>query len=288
MRHTETRKRRRVANANGGSREDARRAIKLDGDYVAIFGYAFEWTTSWQGVRASDASACARWVHAHMSPVPPAITPLDALEVELFLLGAGRRAPTHSRVVTLVRALADAGARSPSARPSRRRRPQRRQIAAAQLAAASAELHARGSRDGDRVPLELAIVGLRLRQHPRGTRDVLHCSATLWRGAGLQLGSLDEKISELPGVGPSWYHSPMLRTKKNKARRPIKGRAAGSSARPNGNVVVLTRADVEARADAVALGLGMGRKAAFRMLDQGKLRGTVAEMRLAPLRFLLE
>jgi hypothetical protein len=80
----------------------------------------------------------------------------------------------------------------------------------------------------------------------------------------------------------------MQRPKKNKARRPIKGRAAGSSARPNGNVVVLTRADVEARADAVALDLGMGRRAAFRMLDQGKLRGTVAEMRLAPLRFLLK
>jgi hypothetical protein len=56
----------------------------------------------------------------------------------------------------------------------------------------------------------------------------------------------------------------------------------------NGNVVEYTRAGIEARADAVARDLGVNRETAFRMLDRGELRGTVAEMRLAPLRFLLD
>jgi hypothetical protein len=58
--------------------------------------------------------------------------------------------------------------------------------------------------------------------------------------------------------------------------------------RADGSVVVFTRAGIEARADAVAKGLGVDRKKAFQMLDAGKLRGTVAEMRLSPLRFLLD
>ena len=60
---------------------------------------------------------------------------------------------------------------------------------------------------------------------------------------------------------------------------------AGSS---NGNVVVHTRLGIEARADAVARSLKVSRKVAFQMLDRGELRGTVAEMQLAPLRFLLD
>jgi hypothetical protein len=55
-----------------------------------------------------------------------------------------------------------------------------------------------------------------------------------------------------------------------------------------GNVVVHTRASIEAWADAVARDLGVDRKAAFKMLDRGQLRGTIAEMQLAPLRFLLD
>jgi hypothetical protein len=78
----------------------------------------------------------------------------------------------------------------------------------------------------------------------------------------------------------------MPTTKKTRAKRSIKRTAVVPKA--NGSVVVFTRAGIEARADAVAKDLGVNREKAFRMLDQGKLRGTVAEMRLAPLRFLLD
>lgn len=54
-----------------------------------------------------------------------------------------------------------------------------------------------------------------------------------------------------------------------------------------GNVVTYTRAGILARADAAARDLGVSRQAVFKMLDRGELHGTVAEMRLAPLRFLL-
>lgn len=57
----------------------------------------------------------------------------------------------------------------------------------------------------------------------------------------------------------------------------------------SGNVVVHTRSSMLARANAVARDLlGVNRKEAFRMLGRGELRGTLAEMQLAPLRFLLE
>jgi hypothetical protein len=78
----------------------------------------------------------------------------------------------------------------------------------------------------------------------------------------------------------------MPTTKRTKAKRSIKRIAVVPKA--NGSVVVFTRAGIEARADAVAKDLGVNREKAFRMLDQGKLHGTVAEMRLAPLRFLLD
>jgi hypothetical protein len=78
----------------------------------------------------------------------------------------------------------------------------------------------------------------------------------------------------------------MPTTKKTKTKRSIKRVDVVQKA--NGSVVVFTRAGIEARADAVAKELGVNREKAFRMLDQGKLRGTVAEMRLAPLRFLLD
>ena len=75
--------------------------------------------------------------------------------------------------------------------------------------------------------------------------------------------------------------------------RPIGGNETPPSVSPaasseHHSVVVHTRAGIEARADAVALDLGVDRKDAFKMLDCGQLRGTVAEMRLAPLRFLLD
>jgi hypothetical protein len=87
-------------------------------------------------------------------------------------------------------------------------------------------------------------------------------------------------------VGLSWYGWFMPATKKTKAKRSIK--RVDVVPKANGNVVVYTRAGIEARVDAVAKDLGVNREKAFRMLDQGKLRGTVAEMRLAPLRFLLD
>lgn len=67
-----------------------------------------------------------------------------------------------------------------------------------------------------------------------------------------------------------------------------RGLKRGDAARVNGNVVEYTRAEVEAKVDDVARDLGVSRAVAFRMLDRGELRGTVAEMRLAPLRFLLK
>jgi hypothetical protein len=53
--------------------------------------------------------------------------------------------------------------------------------------------------------------------------------------------------------------------------------------------VVLTRPELEARADKIALDLlGKSRARAFRLLDQGKLRGTLAEATLSPIRDLLK
>jgi hypothetical protein len=78
----------------------------------------------------------------------------------------------------------------------------------------------------------------------------------------------------------------MATTKKTKAKRSTRRVDVGSNA--NGSVVVSTRAGIKGRAAAVAKDLGVNLQEAFRMLDQGKLRGTVAEMRLAPLRFLLD
>lgn len=78
----------------------------------------------------------------------------------------------------------------------------------------------------------------------------------------------------------------MPRVKKTNAKRSVK--RIDIVPKADGSVVVYTRAGIEARADAIAKGLGVDRKKAFRMLEQGKLRGTVAEMRLAPLRFLLD
>jgi len=55
-----------------------------------------------------------------------------------------------------------------------------------------------------------------------------------------------------------------------------------------GGVVVVTRPELEARADKVAQDLlGKSRKRAFKMLDEGKLRGTLAEATLSPIRDLL-
>lgn len=78
------------------------------------------------------------------------------------------------------------------------------------------------------------------------------------------------------------YGWSMARPKKIDGKRSVK-----RVPRANGSVVVFTRAGIEAQADAVAKDLGVNRQKAFRMLEEGKLRGTTAELRLAPLRFLL-
>ncbi|HEU4734392.1 MAG TPA: hypothetical protein VFT22_41160 [Kofleriaceae bacterium] len=77
----------------------------------------------------------------------------------------------------------------------------------------------------------------------------------------------------------------MPRSKKINGRRSVK--RVDIVPKADDSVVVNTRAGVEARADAIARDLGVDRKKAFRMLEEGKLRGTAAELRLAPLRFLL-
>jgi hypothetical protein len=77
----------------------------------------------------------------------------------------------------------------------------------------------------------------------------------------------------------------MSRPKKSNGKRSVK--RVDIVPKANGSVVVFTREGVEAQADAIAKGLGVNRKRAFQMLEEGKLRGTAAELRLAPLRFLL-
>jgi hypothetical protein len=57
----------------------------------------------------------------------------------------------------------------------------------------------------------------------------------------------------------------------------------------NGSVVVLTRAELQQRADQASKELvGVTRAQAFKMLDNGKLRGTLAEAVLTPMRDLLK
>jgi hypothetical protein len=77
----------------------------------------------------------------------------------------------------------------------------------------------------------------------------------------------------------------MARPKKTNGKRSVK--RVDIVPKANGSVVVFTRTGIEAQADAIAKDLGVNRKTAFRMLEEGKLRGTAAELRLAPLRFLL-
>jgi hypothetical protein len=56
-----------------------------------------------------------------------------------------------------------------------------------------------------------------------------------------------------------------------------------------GGVVVLTRPELLARADKIAQDLlGKSRERAFKLLAQGKLRGTLAEAALSPIRDLLK
>lgn len=65
-------------------------------------------------------------------------------------------------------------------------------------------------------------------------------------------------------------------------------RAARATSNGSGAVVVLTREELEARAEKVAQDLlHMSRVEAFRLLDRGKLRGTLAEATLTPIRDLL-
>ena len=54
-------------------------------------------------------------------------------------------------------------------------------------------------------------------------------------------------------------------------------------------VVVLTRPELEAKADKAAHDLlGKSRACAFKMLEQGRLRGTLAEAVLTPMRDMLK
>jgi hypothetical protein len=65
-------------------------------------------------------------------------------------------------------------------------------------------------------------------------------------------------------------------------------RAQRETTNGSGAVVVLTREELEARAEKVAQDLlHMSRVEAFRLLDRGKLRGTLAEAALTPIRDLL-
>jgi hypothetical protein len=74
-------------------------------------------------------------------------------------------------------------------------------------------------------------------------------------------------------------------------KRPApKKRPAEVHVIPNGSgaVFVKTKAQLEDRAERVAQDLlNVSRVRAFKMLDQGKLRGTLAESALTPLRDLL-
>jgi len=72
-------------------------------------------------------------------------------------------------------------------------------------------------------------------------------------------------------------------------KRAVPKRVNGHGANGHGGVVTLTRPELEARADKIASELlHVSRGRAFTMLDQGKLRGTLAESALAPLRNLLK
>ena len=71
-----------------------------------------------------------------------------------------------------------------------------------------------------------------------------------------------------------------------KSRRS-KTRKAATPA--GGGVVVLTREGLEKRADEIAADLlKVSRVKAFQLLDKGKLRGTLAEAQLSPIRALLK
>jgi len=109
-----------------------------------------------------------------------------------------------------------------------------------------------------------------------------------------QRSSVSEVLRGLieQAVVDSHTHQSRQRRRSRQRRKKLTSRGAtkrvDAGRAPNGNVVVHTRAGIEARADAVARDLGVDRKAAFKRLDRGQLRGTVAEMQLAPLRFLLD
>jgi hypothetical protein len=74
----------------------------------------------------------------------------------------------------------------------------------------------------------------------------------------------------------------MTFVKRTSTEKRVNGNGAG-------RVVVLTRHELEARAEKISQDLlGKSRERAFKMLDQGKLRGTLAEATLSPIRDLLK
>lgn len=71
-------------------------------------------------------------------------------------------------------------------------------------------------------------------------------------------------------------------------KRMTTGKRVNGHRNGTGGVVILTRPELEARAEKIAQELlGKSRERAFKMLDQGKLRGTLAEATLSPIRDLL-
>lgn len=72
-------------------------------------------------------------------------------------------------------------------------------------------------------------------------------------------------------------------------KRTTTGKRVNGHGNGAGGVFVLTRPELEARAEKIAQDLlGKSRERAFKMLDQGKLRGTLAEATLSPIRDLLK
>lgn len=69
--------------------------------------------------------------------------------------------------------------------------------------------------------------------------------------------------------------------------RRVRHLVRGQPERPD-PVTRLSRADLEARADRIAAGLGVTRERAFEMLSRGELHGKLAEPELYMVRSLLD
>lgn len=93
--------------------------------------------------------------------------------------------------------------------------------------------------------------------------------------------SIQSRGGRRPQVRPRCYGELVKRTTTG---RRVNGHGNGA-----GGVVVVTRPQLEARAEKIAQDLlGKSREHAFKMLDQGELRGTLADATLSPIRDLLK